>query len=157
MRPLCHALLLVLALAGCKKAEELAPPSGDIASSLSLPMPDGETFDPATLSGKPVILMFWRPNCPYCLNEMPAVGKVAREKGAAAIGVMVSGNKAQGKRLGEEHGVTVLYDEGKELQKRYDVTKVPYTLVLRGDGTAAKAFLGEQSESTLAGAVAAAK
>jgi thiol-disulfide isomerase/thioredoxin len=158
MRPLCHAVLaLSLALTACKKsAPELEPPAGDIASSLSLPTADGETFDPAAIRGKPVILMFWRPNCPYCMNEMPIVAKVARDKDAAAVAVMVSGSKERGKAIGEEHGVTVLIDDG-QLRERYGVTKVPYTLVLRGDGTAARAFLGEQKESTLASAVASAR
>src|SRR5262245_39602995 len=158
MRPLCHAALalaLTLGLAACKKTQELTPPEGDIASSLSIPTADGETFDPATVRGKPVILLFWRPSCPYCMNELPRVAKVARDKGCAAVAVMVSGNKERGKAIGEEHDLTVLVDDSGELRKKYDVSKVPYTLILRGDGTAARAFLGEQSEGTLASAVEA--
>jgi hypothetical protein len=46
----------------------------------------------------------------------------------------------------------VLVDDGT-LRERYGITKVPYTLVLRGDGTAARAFLGEQSAATLSSAL----
>jgi hypothetical protein len=46
----------------------------------------------------------------------------------------------------------VLVDDGT-MRARYEIKAVPYTLILRGDGTASHAFKGEQGESTLAGAL----
>jgi len=40
------------------------------------------------------------------------------------------------------------------LRQSLDIKAVPYTLVLRADGTAAHAFVGRQSYDTLAGAIA---
>lgn len=148
---LATALALALLAGACKS--ELAPPPGDVASALTVPDLEGETFDPTTLRGKPVILMFWRIGCQYCMNELPIVAKVARAQGAAAVAVLVAGSKESAKEIAKDFDGIVLVDDGT-LRKRYDITKVPYTLVLRGDGTAARAFLGEQSESTLTGAVA---
>jgi thiol-disulfide isomerase/thioredoxin len=143
-------LALGLALTGCKN--ELEPPPGDVASGLALQTLDGTPFDPATLRGKPVIVMFWRTGCPYCMNEMPVVAKVARDKGAAAIAVMVSGNKEKAKQIAKTFDGTILVDDGS-LKARYEIKAVPYTLILRGDGTASHAFKGEQGESTLASAL----
>jgi len=50
----------------------------------------------------------------------------------------------------------VLIDDGT-LRHRYDVTSVPYTLVLRPDGRANDAFIGKQDEATLQGALADAR
>jgi hypothetical protein len=49
-----------------------------------------------------------------------------------------------------------LVDDGT-LRKDLKISKVPWTLVLRPDGTAARAYVGRQSYETLAGAVAAAR
>ncbi len=145
------AIALALLAGACKS--ELAPPSGDVASALAVPTLDGDTFDPTTLRGKPVVLMFWRVGCQYCMDELPIVAKVARDQGAVAIAVLVAGSKASAKEIAKDFDGIVLVDDGT-LRKRYEITKVPYTLVLRGDGTAARAILGEQSEATLSDAVA---
>jgi hypothetical protein len=41
--------------------------------------------------------------------------------------------------------------------KNLGIDKVPWTLVLRPDGTAAKAYVGAQSYDTLVGAIASAR
>jgi thiol-disulfide isomerase/thioredoxin len=146
----CLAAIALVALLGCKP--DLEPPAGDVAAALALDTLDGTPFDPASLRGKPAIVMFWRPGCQYCLREMPVVAKVARAKGASAIAVMVSGNAERAKTLARSFDGTILVDDGT-LRERYAIKKVPYTLVLRRDGTASHAFLGEQTESTLADAL----
>jgi thiol-disulfide isomerase/thioredoxin len=150
MPRLCLAVILLVALVGCKN--ELEPPPGDVAAGLTLDTIDGEPFDPSTLRGKPAIVMFWRPGCQYCMNELPIVAKVARDKGAAAIAVMVTGNQEKAKEIAKGFDGIVLVDDGT-LRARYEIKAVPYTLVLRGDGTASHAFKGEQGESTLASAL----
>lgn len=147
-------LLAILLVAGCK--EQVTPPSGDVAGSLSLPTHAGESFDPARLRGKPAVVMFWRTGCSYCMNELPIVAEVAREKDASAVAVFVAGNRDAAARIAETWDGTVLFDDGT-LRKKFDIRKVPYTLVLRPDGTAARAFLGEQSKETLASAISAAR
>lgn len=153
---LALALLAVAAAAGCKPSTEQTPPAGNIADALRLPTLDGLPYDPAALAGKPAIVMFWRTGCKYCLNELPSVAKAAAAHDAAAIAVMINGSQGAARRLAQDFRGTILVDDGT-LRERYDVRKVPYTLILRPDGTAARAFLGEQSEATLAAAVRAVK
>ena len=156
LAPLVIALGVATATAACKK--ETPVPPGDIGAKLTLPTLAGEAFDPASLDGKPAVVMFWRPSCPHCRDELPDVVRAARDKGAAAVSVMVVGNKPAAEKVLAEAGWTgtALVDDGS-LRAALDIKAVPYTLVLRPDGTAARAFVGRQSYDTLAGAIAAAK
>jgi thiol-disulfide isomerase/thioredoxin len=150
------ALALAAFLAACKK--ETPPPPGNVAARLALPTADGTMFDPATLAGKPTIVVFWRPGCPHCREELPLVRKACKEKGANAVAVQVSEDPGFGQRTLEKvawEGVALI-DDGAA-RKTLGVDKVPWTLVLRPDGTAAKAFIGAQSYDTLVGALAAAR
>jgi thiol-disulfide isomerase/thioredoxin len=144
------AIVSLLVLAACKS--ELTPPPGDVAGALTVETIDGAPFDPDTLRGKPVIVLFWRVGCSYCMNEMPVVAELAREKGAAAVAVLVAGSREKAAEIAKDFDGIMLVDDGS-LRTRYEIKKVPYTLVLRGDGTARHAFLGEQSRSTLASAL----
>jgi hypothetical protein len=49
-----------------------------------------------------------------------------------------------------------LIDDGT-LRQQYEITGVPYTLVLRPDGRASDALVGTQNAATLQGAIAQAR
>lgn len=144
-------LVVLLALTSCRTSE-VDPPQGDVASSLALPTLDGAAFDPTTLRGRPAIVLFWRIGCSYCMNELPVVSDVARQHGVAAIAVLVAGDPKRAPDAAKAFDGPVLVDDGS-LRSRYNITAVPYTIVLRGDGTAARAYLGEQSASAIADAL----
>jgi len=46
---------------------------GNAAPALSVPEPDGQTFDLSAQRGKVVIVNFWATWCPPCREEMPAL------------------------------------------------------------------------------------
>ena len=53
--------MLALALAtGCGNRAP-SPPKGDLLDDLALPSLAGVPFDPSTLTGKNVLVNFWRP------------------------------------------------------------------------------------------------
>lgn len=147
-----------MAFVACTK-DGVAPPKGNVAAKLALPLADGGAmFDPATLGGKPTVVVFWRPGCPHCREELPIVRKVCNEKGANAVAVQVAEAPESGNRA-LEHSAwagAALIDDGS-VRKTLGIDKVPWTLVLRPDGTAARAYVGAQSYDTLAGAIAAAR
>lgn len=138
-------------LFACKS--ELTPPAGDIAASLAIPDIEGKPFDPTTLQGKPAIVLFWRLGCSYCMHEMPVVSRLAREAGITPVAVLVAGNQEKAAEFAKDFDGPFLVDDGR-LRDQYKIKSVPYTLVLRSDGTAARAFLGEQGEGTLKSAIA---
>jgi thiol-disulfide isomerase/thioredoxin len=154
--PLLISFALVAAIApiaSCKR--EPSPPSGDIAAQLTVPTMAGPAFDPAILRGKPALVVFWRPGCPHCLAELPDAARAARERGVTAIAVQVSGKPETARAVLERSGWDglALVDDGR-LREALAIRAVPWTLVLRGDGTAARAFVGRQSYDHLSSALA---
>jgi len=150
-------VLALALLAACAKSSAVTPPPGDIGAKLTVPTAAGAPFDPGALEGKPAVIVFWRPGCPHCKDELPDVAQVCKDKGATAVAVQVAEAPASGLRVleGMKWEGVALVDDGT-LRKDLKITKVPWTLVLRPDGTAARAYIGRQSYETLAGAIAAA-
>lgn len=144
----------LLAAGACKKAG-VPPPPGDIGAKLTIPTTAGPAYDPAALDGKPAVVVFWRPGCPHCRSELPDVAQVCKDKGATAVAVQVAEAPTSGLRVleGMKWEGVALVDDGT-LRQDLQIKSVPYTLVLRPDGTAARAYVGRQSYETLAGAVA---
>src|SRR5262245_22497285 len=83
---------LVLGLAGCKR-NNVPVPSGDVAASLTLPSVGAYSFDPASLKGKPSLVMFVTPTCPHCLATIPRGAAAAAAQGANLVAVFVAGKK----------------------------------------------------------------
>jgi thiol-disulfide isomerase/thioredoxin len=153
------ALVVVIALAtGCKR-NTTPVPAGDIAASLKLPSVGAHSFDPATLMGKPSLIMFVTPTCPHCLATIPRGAAAAAATGTNVVAVFVAGGKSNAEGVVSHTKFTgvALVDEAKAMIKQYNIKGVPYSLVLGPDGHAVEAFRGEQDESTLRDALASAK
>jgi len=156
------AIVLVLGLAlagaGCKR-NTTPVPDGDIAATLTLPSVGAYAFDPASLKGKPSLVMFVTPTCPHCLATIPRGAAAAQATGANLVAVFVAGNKsnAEGVISHTKFPGVALVDEAKAMIKQYSIKGVPYSLVLGPDGHAREAFRGEQEESTFRDALASAK
>jgi thiol-disulfide isomerase/thioredoxin len=148
---------LALAIAGCKRNDTPVPP-GDIAATLTMPSLGEHSFDPASLKGKPSLVMFVTPTCPHCIATIPRGAAAAQAQGANVVAVFVAGTKAnaEGVVSHAKFPGTALIDDGT-LRRKYDIRGVPYSLVLGPDGKAVEAFRGEQEESTFRDALADAK
>lgn len=155
-RRLQLAIAIAIAISGCNK-NRLPTPEGNIAGTLAAQTIEGKPFDPATLQGKPAIVVFAWPSCPHCRHELPVAQKVADSEGASLVVVFARGTKTNAATVAKSLGITspVLLDD--KLHERYDVHAVPYTLILAPDGTATRALRGAQDEDTLRSAVADAK
>jgi thiol-disulfide isomerase/thioredoxin len=155
-----HVVVLVLALAlvgaACHRKPKL--PDGDVAATLTVPAIGARAFDPASLRGKPSLVMFVSPTCSHCLAIIPRGDAAAKEKGANVVAVFVAGKakNAEGVIQHAKFSGVALVDDGS-LLKRYRIRRVPYSLVLGPDGRARDAFQGEQEEDTLAAALADAR
>jgi len=149
--------LVVLALAGCKR-NDTPVPEGDIAATLALPSLGAHSFDPASLKGKPCLVMFVTPTCPHCIATIPRGAAAATKAGANVVAVFVAGTKenAEGVVSHAKFPGTTLIDDGT-LRRKYNIRGVPYSLVLGADGRAREAFRGEQDESTFRDSLADAK
>lgn len=147
---------LALAIAGCRKGVPV--PDGDVAASLTLPSATDAPFDPASLHGKPTLVMFASPTCGHCNAELPVAQRAAASTQSNLVAVYVVGAKQHAASVTKSarFEAPVLVDDGT-LRKRYEITAVPYLLVLGPDGHARQAFRGEQDETTLVAALASAR
>ena len=148
---------IAFAIPGCKKSVPV--PDGDIVASLTVPSADDtRPFDAASLRGKPTLLVFATPTCPYCADELPIAQRAAGAEDAHIVAVYISGKKENAVSVTKSLGYTgpVLLDDGS-LRKKFAIQGVPFTLVLGPDGHAKEAFRGLQDESTLRGALADAR
>ena len=157
MRRLVVLVAAISIAAGCKK--KVPYPDGDITAALALPTVTDAAFDPATLKGKPTLVLFASPTCGHCLNELPIAEKAAGAERANVVAVFVVGAKQQAAAMVEraKFTATALVDSMGQLRTKYDIKAVPYMLVLGPDGQAREAFRGEQDEETLRSALASAR
>jgi cytochrome c biogenesis protein CcmG/thiol:disulfide interchange protein DsbE len=90
---------------GPKPSQGLRP--GDVAPELSVPLPDGTTYQLTDLDGRPVRLAdlrgkavwinFWASWCPPCQSETPVVRDMAeqyRDRGLVVLGISVQETNA---------------------------------------------------------------
>lgn len=147
---------IALAITACKRGEPV--PDGDVTASLTMQSLGERTFDPASLKGKPSLVMFVTPTCSHCLKTIPNGMAAAKAEGANVVAVFVAGGKqnAEGIISTTKFPGAALIDDGT-LRKKYNIKAVPYSLVLGADGHAKDAFRGEQDESTFRDALADAK
>jgi thiol-disulfide isomerase/thioredoxin len=145
-------VLGALVFAGCKKREP--GPPGDIVATLTANQLDGTPFDPATLRGKPGLVMFVSPTCPHCIEELPVAQKVAREKNANIVAVFIVGRAENAKTVVEntKFEAPALIDDGT-LKQRYEIRTVPYTIVVNAQGKATEVLRGAHGASRLAEAL----
>lgn len=151
-------LLATISLAfACKKSLPL--PDGDVTAVLALPTTAGASFDPASLKGKPTLVLFASPTCGYCLQELPIAEAAAAAERANVVAVFIVGSREGAAQMIERAKFTApaLVDSSGGLLKKYDIKAVPYLLVLGPDGRAREAFRGEQDEKTLRTALASAR
>ena len=146
-RVLPQLLVIALAITACKRSEPV--PEGDVAATLTAPSIGAYKFDPASLKGKPCLVMFVTPTCPHCLATIPRGVAAASSTNANVVAVFVAGTKssAEGVVSHTKFPGAALIDDGT-LRRKYNVRGVPYSLVLGPDGRAREAFRGEQEEGT---------
>ena len=148
--------VVLAALAACHDAP--AVPDGDVIATLTSPLLGPGPFDPASLRGAPALVLFVSPSCVHCMAELPRAQAIASAAGIGIAAVFVSGNRASDRAFVRRTKFTgpALVDDGS-LRVRYAVDRVPYTLVLGGDGHARAAFIGERDDDELRDAIAAAR
>ena len=98
----------------------------------------GTPFDGASLQGKPAVLWFWTPWCPFCNQEAPTVSKVAAANpDVTFVGVAARSDTAAMQEFVKRHnlGFTNLNDADGSLWTRFNVPWQPAYLFVTSDGT----------------------
>jgi thiol-disulfide isomerase/thioredoxin len=98
----------------------------------------GAPFDGATLAGKPAVLWFWTPWCPFCNAEAPSVSNVAAANpGVTFVGVAARSDVGAMQAFVSKYNLnfTNLNDADGAIWARYNVPWQPAYVFYRADGT----------------------
>ena len=135
VRRLSCLLVVALLVTGCgaRGANPDAGSAGQSQSAAGAPLEftattmDGKAFDGRSLAGKPVVLWFWAPWCPVCLQQAPGVRAAAERYGDRVSIVGVAGlDKAEAMpefvRLAKIESITNLSDEPGVVWRHFAIT-----------------------------------
>src|ERR1700737_4600071 len=97
----------------------------------------GAPFNGASLVGKPAVLWFWTPWCPFCSAEAPSVGQVAANNPKVNfVGVAARSDVAAMQGFVSKYNLnfTTLNDADGSIWARYNVPRRPAYALSRADG-----------------------
>ena len=114
-----------------------------------LPLLSGGTVTSSELEGNPVILNFWKADCPPCQDEAPALERAwqtYRDDGLQMIGVNVKTTRANTEAFVNEFGITypIARDVDSELATELGVYGLPQTFFLSSDLAIEEVEAGEE-------------
>lgn len=98
----------------------------------------GAPFSGASLVGKPAVLWFWTPWCPFCNAEAPNVAKVAAANPKVTfVGVAARSDRAQMQAFTSKYSLnfTTLDDADGAIWARYNIPWQPAYVFYRPDGS----------------------
>jgi thiol-disulfide isomerase/thioredoxin len=156
------ALMFVLRLVqlGQKGLPRVGVPRGSLAPDFSGPLLGGGRFRLVEERGHPVVLVFWASWCGPCKHELPGVERVAQALRkpphfARIFAINTEGDADTASAAARALGLRTLpivLDDGSASQA-YQVTTIPHTVILDGDGKVAVVMRGSVSEAELMHAI----
>lgn len=138
MRGVLRSLVVVLAAAALtmgvgKPAIASAADLNFTGTTLS-----GGTFNGNSLQGKPAVLWFWTPWCPFCNQEAPSVAAVAAANPQVTfVGVATRADVAALQGFVTKYGLnfTTINDADGSIWAKFNVPWQPAYVFLRPDGS----------------------
>ncbi|MGA3108287.1 MAG: TlpA disulfide reductase family protein [Candidatus Bathyarchaeia archaeon] len=140
-----------------------------LAPDFTLPVvgPNGLTGQTVTLSsfrGKVVFLEFMEPWCPHCQNMTPILDGLYTQYGKGNVVFLTVAGPWNGATANDaanfigKYGSSwiYVYDSSGTIFSEYGVNSTPTFYIIGTDGTVSTSLTGEQTSSTLAGAISAA-
>ncbi len=98
----------------------------------------GGTFNGASLQGKPAVLWFWTPWCPFCNQEAPSVAAVsAANPGVTFAGIATRADNDALQSFVSKYGLnfTNINDADGSIWAKFNVPWQPAYVFLRPDGS----------------------
>jgi len=128
------ALIFSASLTACNKPEETL-----YAPDFTLQTIDGETVSLSDFGGKPVMLTFWKINCPACQVQMPYMQAFYDEWSSETIAMLTinvgdSILSAQNYVTSQNLTFPVLLDLRGGVAQTYGIPGVPVTFLIDSDG-----------------------
>jgi peroxiredoxin len=108
------------------------------APAFELPDLDGRSVSLEQLKGRPVALVFFSPQCNYCLQMLPHLtGLPAEGRAGGPLPIVITrGDLEENRRLAREHRIrcTVLFDEKGEVAAAYGAPGTPMGYLIDEQG-----------------------
>lgn len=98
----------------------------------------GAPFSGASLQGKPAVLWFWTPWCPFCNAEAPSIGQVAAtHPGVTFVGIAAHADVGAMQAFVSKYNLnfTNLNDADGAIWATYNVPWQPAYVFYRADGS----------------------
>ena len=114
---------------------------------LKLPDANGKMWSLADLKGRPVLLNFWATWCAPCVEEMPSLETLASQVGkdAVVLAVSVDDDWAAVRRFFPKGTpISVVWDESKEVPKKFGTEKFPETFLIDAEGKLRYYFINKR-------------
>ena len=150
------AALIAVVVVAISVLGRLPAASGDVA--VGKPVPnitgttlDGQSFDLASLRGRPVIVNFWKPTCVPCRDEFPLLAAKATEHagdGLVIVGVMSDDPVELAREFAAQYGSSwsSVIDAGGAIKAAYRVLAWPQTYFVDAEGILRSIQIGEVTE-----------
>ena len=131
-----------------------APAVDHPAPDFTAPLLSGESFSLGGAQGTPVVLNFWATWCGPCRAEMPVIQTAAENYGERIHFVAVNQGEESAviQPFVDEFGLTfpIALDQDQAVgSDLYNVTGLPTTFFIDGDGTVRRVWMGEMNAITL--------
>lgn len=111
---------------------------------------NGARFLSSSLKGKVVLLNFWAPWCPACIEELPSLQVLAKDKalkarGLEIIAVSVDQSPSEARALLRKKApdLFTLIDGSKAVARQFKVFSLPTTFLIDKKGVIIEKFFGE--------------
>jgi len=117
--------LFAIAIIGVLAFVWFTPSGLKQAPSITVTTLEGQQLSLQQLRGKPVLVTFWATTCPGCVKEMPHLVELYNSLGPRGLKIVA---------------LAMSYDEEAQVREMVKMKKLPYTVGLDKDGSAARAF-----------------
>lgn len=148
------ASLLLSALLFAPNSFAAGPETGDRLPDTLGRMPSGERITLNMLLDEketPLVITFWATWCAPCMKELPVLESLQDVAGDRLRVVAV--NWKEDRRVFNEFvrqfpdlNIELLHDRNGRAAKQYKLRAIPYLMLVNGDGTLRKAYIGYNEE-----------
>ena len=132
------------------------PQIPELAPDFNVTTVDGDPISLSALRGRSVVINFWASWCGPCKQEVPAFNRFhTAHPEIPIIGLAVdSGNTSKVRKTAKKWGISYpVAVADNQLQRTYDISTLPTTVVVGPDGKVADIHVGVMSERQLTRAI----
>jgi thiol-disulfide isomerase/thioredoxin len=123
--------------------------------------PDGQSVNSENWRGKVLVINFWASWCPPCVEEMPALDKIAQEYASKNVSIVGIGIDSPSnirdflQKTPISYPIVIGGPEGSNLSKQMGNSQgaLPYTVIINTKGKSTYTKLGKISEEELKKAI----